>query len=131
MSYTKTNLKEVEDSAPKFGLSPDLEARFARRALMGASLGLSYQRIAPNFRVPFGHKHRDQEEVYVLLSGSARLKLDDEVVDLVPWDAVRIDSATMRGLQAGPQGAELLAFGAGTDPGDAELLQGWWSDQEG
>jgi len=125
--YTKTNLKEVEDSAPKFGLSPDLEARFARRALMGESLGLSYQRIAPNFRVPFGHKHRDQEEVYVLLGGSARLKLDDEIVDLVPWDAVRIDSTTMRGLQAGPEGAELLAFGAGTDPGDAELLQGWWS----
>jgi quercetin dioxygenase-like cupin family protein len=125
--YTKKNLKEVEDSAPKFGLSPHLEARFARKDLMGESLGLSYQRIAPNFRVPFGHRHRDQEEVYVLLSGTAHLKLDDEVVELVPWDAVRIDSETMRGIQAGPEGAELLAFGAGTDQGDAELLQGWWS----
>ena len=125
--YTKKNLKEVEDSAPKFGLSPDLEARFARKDLEGVSLGLSYQRIAPNFRVPFGHRHRDQEEVYVLLSGTARLRLDDDVIDLEPWDAVRIDSTTMRGLQAGPHGAELLAFGAGTDPGDAELLQGWWT----
>lgn len=125
--YTKKNLKDVEDAAASFGLSPHLEARFARKDLMGESLGLSYQRIAPNFRVPFGHRHRDQEEVYVLLSGSAHLKLDDEVVELVPWDAVRIDSETMRGLQAGPEGAELLAFGAGTDPGDAELLQGWWT----
>jgi mannose-6-phosphate isomerase-like protein (cupin superfamily) len=126
--YTKTNLKQVEDAAPRFGLSPDLEARFARKALMGESLGLSYQKIAPNFRVPFGHKHRDQEEVYVLLSGAARLKLDDDVIELAPWDAVRIDKETMRGLQAGPDGAELLAFGAGMDPGDVEMLQGWWGD---
>jgi mannose-6-phosphate isomerase-like protein (cupin superfamily) len=126
--YKITNLKqEVEDSAPASGLSPDLEARFARKALEGEGAGLSYQRLAPNFRIPFGHKHGDQEEIYVLLSGSAKLKLDDEVVEVQQWDAVRVDKDTMRNFEAGPEGAELLAFGAGA-PGETEMVQNWWED---
>ena len=127
--YTKQNLKaDVENAAPKFGMPEELEAHFGRRALGGESLGLSYMKLAPNFRVPFGHKHSAQEEVYVLVSGSARIKLDDEVVELRPWDAVRIGKGTMRNMEAGPDGAEYIAFGAGTDPRDAEMEQGWWSD---
>jgi mannose-6-phosphate isomerase-like protein (cupin superfamily) len=127
--YTKKNLKEdVENVAPKFGMPAELEARFARTALAGESLGISHMKLAPGFRVPFGHRHTDQEEVYVLVSGSARLKLDDEIVDLRPWDAVRIGKDTMRNVEAGPEGAEYLAFGAGTDPRDAEMEQGWWTD---
>ena len=127
--YTNQNLKaDVENAAPKFGMPEELEARFGRRALGGESLGLSYMKLAPNFRVPFGHKHSAQEEVYVLVSGSARIKLDDEIVELQPWDAVRIGKGTMRNMEAGPDGAEYIAFGAGTDPRDAEMEQGWWSD---
>jgi mannose-6-phosphate isomerase-like protein (cupin superfamily) len=126
--YTKQNLKDIEDAAPKFGMPAEIEARFARRALGGESLGLSHFTLAPNFRIPFGHRHAQQEEVYVLVAGSASLKLDDEIVELKPWDAVRIGTGTMRNVQAGPDGAEYLAFGAGNDPGDAELEQGWWSD---
>jgi hypothetical protein len=70
--YTIVNLKEIEDQAPKFGHSPDLEARFARVPLGLENSGLSYFRLAPNFRIPFGHKHLQQEEVYVLVGGSAR-----------------------------------------------------------
>jgi uncharacterized cupin superfamily protein len=126
--YTVVNLKEVEDQAPKFGLSPQLEARMARVALGLENSGISYQRIAPNFRVPFGHKHRNQEEIYVLVGGSARIKLDDEVVDLKPFDAVRVPKDTMRGFEAGPEGAEFIAVGApNTGPGDADTVQGWWS----
>lgn len=126
--YTIKNLKEVEDQAPKFGLSPGLEARFARQALEGETTGLSYQRLAPSFRIPFGHKHGDQEEVYVVVSGSGRMKLDDEVVEVRQWDAVRVASGTMRDFEAGPEGAELLAFGAPTkgQPNDAEMKPGWW-----
>ena len=129
-NYTVKNLKDVEDAAPKFGLSPDLEARFARGELEGATTGLSYQRVAPNFRIPFGHKHEDQEEVYVLVSGDGRMKLDDEIVELEEWDAVRVSSDTMRDFEAGSDGAELLAFGAPRDgkPNDAEMAQGWWTD---
>ncbi len=127
--YTIKNLKELEDQAPKFGLSPNLEARFAREPLECENSGLSYQRLAPNFRSPFGHRHQQQEEVYVLVSGSGRVKLDDEVLELKQWDAVRVAKETMRGFEAGPEGAELIVFGApNTGLGDAELTPGWWTD---
>ena len=77
--YTIVNLKEVEDQAPKFGLSPNVESRFATVPLELEISGISYQRLAPGFRQPFGHRHRLQEEIYVVVGGSARIKLDDEV----------------------------------------------------
>ena len=126
--YTVVNLKEVEDQAPRFGLSPQLEMRMARVALGLQNSGVSYQRLAPNLRLPFGHKHRNQEEVYVLVGGSVRVKLDDDVADLKPFDAVRVPKDTMRGFEAGPEGAEFIAIGApNTGPGDADTVQGWWS----
>ena len=128
--YTLVNLKEdVEDQAPSGGLSPNLKAHFARLPLALENSGISYFRIAPDFRLPFGHKHRDQEEVYVLMSGNGRIKLDDEILDLKPWDAIRVPSSTMRNLEAGPDGAEVLAFGApNTDNADVEMTPGWWTD---
>ncbi len=129
-NFTIRNLKEVEDQAPKFGLSPDLEARFARVPLDCEETGVSYQRLAPGFRIPFGHKHAGQEEIYVVLSGSGRVKVGDEVRELRQLDAIRVSSGTMRGFEAGPDGAELLAFGAptGGGPNDAEMVPGWWTD---
>ena len=126
--YTKVNLKEVEDQAPKFGLSPDLEARFARVALEAEQTGVTYQRLGPNFRVPFGHNHKTQEEVYIVVSGSMRAKLDDEVVELGQWDAIRVSKETMRGFESGPEGVEFLAIGVPGGPGDANTTQDWWSD---
>jgi mannose-6-phosphate isomerase-like protein (cupin superfamily) len=126
--YTKRSLREVENQAPKFGMPAELDARFARTALGGETLGLSLMKLAPNFRIPFGHKHAGQEEVYVVLSGSARIKVEDEIVELVEWDAIRFDKNTMRDVEAGPDGVEYLAFGAGDDPTDAEMVQNWWSD---
>lgn len=127
--FTLVNLKEVEDQAPKFGLSPNLEARFARNDLGLENSGLSYQRLAPGYRMPFGHKHKAQEELYVVLSGSGRLKLDDEVVDVHQWDVVRVPRETTRNFEAGLEGLELLAFGApNTGLQDAEQAPGWWTD---
>ena len=129
MGYTIKNLKDVEDAAPKFGMAPDVEARFARRPLECEQLAISYQRLAPNARMPFGHRHAAQEEIYVLLDGSARVKLEDEVVELSELDALRVDPRTMRAFEAGPEGAEFLAFGApGSEKNDAEMTQNWWSD---
>jgi mannose-6-phosphate isomerase-like protein (cupin superfamily) len=128
-SYTKKNLREdVENQAPKFGMPAELDARFARRPLEGETLGLSLMKLAPNFRIPFGHKHEGQEEVYVIVRGSASIKVENEIVELCEWDAIRFDKNTMRDVEAGPQGVEYLAFGAGDDPTDAEMVQGWWSD---
>jgi mannose-6-phosphate isomerase-like protein (cupin superfamily) len=127
--YTLVNLREVEDQAPKFGLSPNLEARMARVPLELEHFGVSYQRVAPNFRVPFGHTHKRQEEVYVVVSGSVRAKLDDEIVELRSWDAIRVPNDTTRGFEAGPEGAVLIAIGApNTGPGDADMVDGWWDD---
>jgi uncharacterized cupin superfamily protein len=131
-AYTLLNLKDVEDAALKHGQSPSIEARFARVPLGLESSGISYFRFAPAFRVPFGHLHREQEEVYVILSGSARAKLDEDVVELGPMDALRIAPGVMRGIEAGPDGVELLAFGApNTENRDAEMAPGWWSDPDG
>ena len=128
--YTHINLKEdVDDQAPNFGLSPHLEARMARVPLGMENAGLSYQRIEPGYRVPFGHKHKNQEEVYVLVSGSARIKLADEIREMRQWDAVRVHRDTLRGFEAGPAGAEFIVIGApNTGPGDAEVIQDWWGD---
>ncbi len=128
-TYTLKNLKDVEDSAPKFGMSDVLEARFAREELGLEESGVSYQRLQADARLPFGHKHTKQEELYVVTSGSGRIKLDDEILELSQWDAVRIPAGTMRSVEAGSEGIEILAFGAPSNGNaDVEMVQGWWSD---
>lgn len=126
--WTILNLKDdVEDSAERFGLAPDLEARFGRKALGLEGGGFSYQRLAPNFATPFGHRHGTHEEVYVVLSGAGRLKLDGEERELRQWDAVRVPGSVARGFAAGPEGLEFLAIGFGAG-GDAEMLDGFWDE---
>ena len=126
--FTKLNLRDdVEDLAPKHGMAPDMQARYARTALGLANQGLSLFRYAPTYRLPFGHRHGEQEEVYVVVAGSGRIKLEDEVVELATWDAVRIPGATARGVEAGPDGMEILAVGApNTENKDAEMLRDFW-----
>src|SRR5207302_8859694 len=120
--YTVQNLKELEDQAPKFGME-GIEFRMGRVPLELENLGVSYQRLEPNFRLPFGHTHKTQEEVYVLISGGARAKLGDEIVDLRPFDALRVHKDTLRSFEAGPEGAEMSANGAPhTGPGAAEVV---------
>jgi uncharacterized cupin superfamily protein len=127
--HTIKNLKDVEDSAPKFGMSEVLEARFARDELGLEESGVSYQRLQPNARLPFGHNHTKQEELYVVTSGAGRIKLDEEIVELRQWDAVRIPAGTMRSVEAGSDGIEILAFGAPSEGNaDVEMVQGWWTD---
>jgi len=127
-AYTKVNIDDVEDAAVRFGLAPALEARFGRKALGSTIVGVSRETLAPGFRVPFGHTHRDQEEVYVVLRGSGRMKLGDEIVELAEGDMVRVAPGVWRCTEAGPDGMQLLAVGAPVaDENDAELEQGWWA----
>ena len=127
--YTLKNLKEIEDQAPKFGLEEAQEARFATGDLDAEMSGLSYQRIKPDQRTPFGHKHKQEEELYVVVGGSGRVKLDDEVVELKQWDVVRVAPGTMRNFEGGPDGIEIIAFGSrGLGGDDTEMAPGWWSD---
>ena len=110
------------------GLPSGMSARFARTPIAGETLGLSLFSLEPNFRIPFGHKHENQEEVYVIVRGSGRIKVEDEVVDVQQWDAVRFDKDTMRDVEAGPDGIEYLAFGAGEDAREVEMAQDWWTE---
>src|SRR6266550_2460174 len=101
--YMKTNLRrDVENQSPKHGMPAELEARFARSAIGGETLGLTLFTLAPGFRIPFGHKHEDQEEVYVIVRGSARIKVENEIVEAAEWDAIRFDKNSMRNVEAGP-----------------------------
>jgi quercetin dioxygenase-like cupin family protein len=129
--YTLVNLREVEDQAAKFGFGPNMESRFASEPLGLQNSGISYHRLAPGFRQPFGHRQKRQEELYVIVGGSARAKLDDEVVELKAGDALRVPPETARCFEGGPEGAEFLAFGAPNTGGpatDAEQLPNWWTD---
>jgi mannose-6-phosphate isomerase-like protein (cupin superfamily) len=131
--FTLRNLKaDLEDLGSRFDGAPDLEFRLATEALELERSGLGYQRVPPGYRFPYGHTHKTQEEVYVVLRGSGRMKLDDEIVELKEWDAVRVPPGTWRGYEAGPQGLEILVIGApnlGDDPReDVEGRRDWWAD---
>lgn len=128
--YTKLNLVEdVENSAEKFGMGDVLAAHFVRDDLEAKQFGLSLQRLKPSQRMPFGHHHVEQEEVYVVVGGSGRLKVGDEILDVAQWDAVRVAPEVMRAFEAGPDGLEVVAFGApATGLQDAQQEMGWWTD---
>jgi mannose-6-phosphate isomerase-like protein (cupin superfamily) len=130
MGYSVQNLNEVQNQGENFGLNPDeLQLRMAKDPLECQNAGISLLRLGPDFRVPFGHKHKTQEEIYVLVKGSGRIKVEDETIDVQPMTAVRVDPDTMRGVEAGPEGADFVVIGAPkTGPGDGDIVQGWWSD---
>src|SRR5207248_11480103 len=117
----------VEDSATKFGFAEVQEARFANRDLEAEHTGVSFHRVKAGKRQAFAHKHEAAEEVYVVLAGSGRVKLDDDIVEIERLDAIRVAPGVIRAFQAGPDGIELLAFGPRHD-GDGELIPGWWAD---
>jgi uncharacterized cupin superfamily protein len=133
MPFTLKNLRrDVEDIGPVFKGAHGLEFRAAAAALGLEESGLGYQRIPPGHRFPYGHTHKTQEEVYVVVRGSGRMKLDDEVVELTEWDAVRVPPGVWRGYEAGPDGLELLVIGApslGEDTReDVTGQRGWWAE---
>jgi hypothetical protein len=117
-NYTVKNIKQVDNAAERFGLADNLEARFARKPLELENFGISYQRLEPSFRIPLGDKHGEQEELYVIVNGSGRIK---------QWDAIRVPGEATRNLEAGPDGIEYVAIGA-PQADDTEMVQGWWAD---
>ena len=125
--YTLKRLTEVDDSAPGFGFQDHQEARFATRALEAEQTGVSHHRVKPSMRQGFAHRHENAEEVYVVIGGSGRMKLDDDIVDLERLDAVRVAPGVTRQLEAGPDGLEIVVFGPHHE-GDGDLVQEWWTD---
>jgi mannose-6-phosphate isomerase-like protein (cupin superfamily) len=123
--YTHLNLKELPNAAESAGLAEHLEAGVARKARAREKQGVSHHPKKPGVRPPVGHRHGEQEEVYVVLDGSGRIKLEDEIVELERYDAIRVGASVARAIEAGPAGLELLAIGA-PHADDTEMLQGWW-----
>ncbi len=121
------NLTETADSAPKFGFEEMGEAHFPREELDAKQTGLSYQVLRPGKRQLFGHRHDKAEEVYVVLKGSGRLRLDDEIVDVAELDAIRVEPQVTRAFEAGPDGLQYIAFGAHHEK-DGEVDREFWQD---
>ena len=125
--YTKINLDDVEDAALANGLGHRWEARVAREDLGAERTGLTHFRLRPGKRSPFTHRHREAEEVYVILAGSGRAKLDEEIREVAPGEAIRISPAVARAFEAGPEGLEFIAFGPHV-AGDGEPVEDPWVD---
>jgi mannose-6-phosphate isomerase-like protein (cupin superfamily) len=126
-AYTKLNLRDEVDDMAAGRMPPGIEAHFAKQALDCEKSGVTYYKLGPDFHPPFGHRHAEQEEVYVIISGSAIVKVEDNEVEMRPLDAIRLAPDTTRALKAGPDGCELIAFGAPKPAEqDAEMLPGWW-----
>ena len=126
-TYKKINLSEVKDSAPEFGMGEMGSARFAREAIGATTIGLTNYEMKPGQRVGFGHRHKEAEEVYVVLSGTGRFRIEDEILDVGPKDVVYCGPGTMREWEARSGGLELIAFGSHAE-NDAEMEKGWWTD---
>jgi mannose-6-phosphate isomerase-like protein (cupin superfamily) len=125
--YAKANLRDVRDSAVKHGLSEHQEARFPREDLDAEQTGMNYLTIKPNQREAFAHRHRTAEEIYVVLDGGGRVKLDNEIVELKALDAVRVSPGVARSFGAGPNGLQVLIFGPRVQS-DAEIVQDFWTE---
>lgn len=124
--HTIVNLKSVDNAAAQQGMAPEeFQARFARSTLELEKSGLSLFEVGPDFQVPWGHRHEEQEEIYLVLRGSAVVVVDGERLELGEWDAIRVAPSAARSFQGGPDGAQVLAYGAGPK-GDSEMIDDFW-----
>jgi len=127
MDYAIKNLREVEDAAPRFGFSEVQEARFARRDLAAETIGLAFHIVKPNCRQAFAHRHEQAEEIYVVLSGTGRVKLDADIRDIRPMHAIRVAPAVARAFAADADGLELLVFGPRHESDGEVLREDFWA----
>jgi uncharacterized cupin superfamily protein len=127
--HTIVNLGDVENLAPKFQMPEGMDVRFPSEMLGCTSCGVGIEKLAPGVRIPFGHTHTAQEEIYVIGEGSGRVKIDDEIHDLRTWDILRVGPGAIRNFEAGPEGMTVIAFGARVGgENDPDVVFGWWSE---
>jgi len=125
--FTIVNLLGLDDSVS--GRVEGLEARFARAHIDSRDLGVSHFRYAPGIHSTMGHRHREQEEAYIVVAGSGQVMLDDEIHELRQWDVVRVAPPVVRAFAAGPDGMDILAIGGPKPEGrDGEMLEVAWPD---
>ncbi len=125
--HTKMNLEDSENVAPKYGMGDMGESRFLRTDLGAERIGMGHYKMNPGRRIGFGHRHGESEEIYVILAGSGRFKIEDEIVAVSVKDVVYCPPDSMREWEAGPDGLEMIAFGGHAD-NESEMQPGWWTD---
>ena len=126
-AYTLKRLTDVTDSAPGLGVGAYQESRFATDDLDAEQTGVTHHRFRAGKRQKIAHKHDQAEEIYVVLAGFGRIKLDDEIFEIEPLDAIRVSPGVIRTFEAGPRGLDVLAVGTHHD-GDGEVFEDWWID---
>jgi quercetin dioxygenase-like cupin family protein len=124
--WTKGNFEDFKDRSPA---EVPMRWLFSRDQVKSTQVGVSRFSYQPGARMPFGHRHKQQEEVYVVVAGSGRAKLEDEIIDLGLWDVLRVAPQVIRAFEAGPDGMELICVG-GKRPagGDNEGFKDFWVD---
>jgi mannose-6-phosphate isomerase-like protein (cupin superfamily) len=125
-SYSKTNFGDVADMYAQYGMQAHGEARYLREDVGAETIGVSLYELRPGKRTGFAHRHKTVEELYIVLAGSGRVKINDELIELARRDVVRVSPEAVREFEAGPNGLELLATG-GHASGDGETIENWWT----
>ena len=124
--WTKTSFNEIDAGGDE---SAPVIAKFGRKHIDSSELGVSHFTYKAGTKPTFGHRHREQEEAYVVVGGSGQVRLDDEVIDLNQWDVIRVAPDVVRGFRAGPDGLELIAVGSDRpEGGDGAIVKDWWTD---
>ena len=124
-NHRQINFETVQDAYAEYGLQDHGEARYLRADLGAETVGVTLYQLRPGKRTGFAHRHQKVEELYIVLSGTGRMKVDDDVLGLRERDVVRVAPSSVRDFEAGPEGLELLATG-GHVAGDGEMVEDWW-----
>jgi mannose-6-phosphate isomerase-like protein (cupin superfamily) len=127
--HVALNLLDIDDAAPAGGFGHRWQARVARTALGAQQTGVTHFRLRGGKRSPFAHRHASAEEIYVILNGTGRIKLDDEIVEVRPLDAIRVAPSVVRAFEADADGLEFIAFGP-HHPGDGEPVDDGWVTED-
>jgi quinol monooxygenase YgiN len=115
------DLSKDSELLARYGLEEVGEARYAREHLAAVQISLTHHRLLSNRRQGWAHRNTMAEEIYVTLTGSGRIIVGEQSIELRPLVAVRVAPASARELEAGPDGLEVLAL-ASHSPGDGEMV---------
>jgi mannose-6-phosphate isomerase-like protein (cupin superfamily) len=128
--YTMCKLEDVPDA---FGGKYPGEMRFLTGELGTEQIAFTHRLMPPKSggKGGYGHRHKTQEEIYYVVSGTLQFKLGDEVIDVAAGSAVRVAPSVVRSVwNDGPQDAELVIVSVRLEDAraDGEIVEGFWAE---